>query len=217
MKTRAILFSAPMVKALLEGCKTQTRRVVNARYLPIVEECLRVNGKWVFDTLDYELTTPYGRPGDLLWVRETFVQGYEYGDDDMPIYDGDERRVKTWYRATTPDLRWNHDYEKDHDSPPWKPSIHMPRVASRLTLEITGVRVERLQDICAADAAAEGVFTPEIGYANLGERAPIIQYGRLWEEINGAGAWDKNPFVWVIEFKVHRKNVDAFLLERQAA
>lgn len=206
MNARPILFSAPMVRALLEGRKTQTRRAMKPQ--PVLSAA---GTTWLWKDCVFTKTQPYcgvgasfartpitscpyGQRGDLLWVRESYGR----------LNDGAILYPATYDMAQRPHLKW-------------KPSIHMPRALSRLTLEITGVRVERLQDISASDASAEGIFTPEIGYANLGERAPIIQYGRLWEEINGAGAWDKNPFVWVLEFKVHLKNIDQLLTERLAA
>lgn len=268
MKARPILFSAPMVCALLDGRKTQTRRVVNARYLPIVEECLAVNGKWVFTTMEYDLTTPYGKPGGLLWVREGF--GYlgntvSCGSDDAVItwlYLADgytaHRKIKHSLMESIiprqPDLpdpktHWN-EYDaalkKWWQSQKSKPSIHMPRVASRLTLEITGVRVERLKDISKADAIAEGCFFTDYGRKCFHQNKPPCDigdcsapesthpqregwmwdkttsheqclnsarnaYGNLWNSINGAESWDANPWVWVIEFKVHHQNVDDFI------
>lgn len=175
MKEKPILFSGEMVKAILEGRKTQTRRIIKPRYLPVVEECLRVNGKWVFDTFDYDLGAISGRPGDRLWVKETFLNNAL--DGYPPIY---------FYRAD--------GNEKPADRH-WKPSIFMPRKASRITLEITGVRVERLKDMKAGDAEAEGCDSSTDCRDNLAD------FKALWESINGEGSWDANPWVWVIEFK----------------
>lgn len=225
MKARPILFSAPMVRALLDGMKTQTRRTVKpqpnnnpAKHHPITPYNTP-NGEWNWvlaatghGTGD-PFPCPYGKPGDLLWVRETFVQGHEYDDHDMPIYDGEEMRITTWYRASNPDLRWDHYYEKDHDLPPWKPSIHMPRRASRITLEISGVRVERLQDISDADAIEEGVDRTNTSIAGYAKE----RYRRLWESINGEGSWELNPWVWVLDFTVHKTNIDTLVNERNAA
>ena len=161
MADRPILFSAPMVRALLAGTKTQTRRVCKLDVRsgmpePELASLLRC--------------CPYGVPGDRLWVRETWAPltvGYAYRADPV----------------------WN--------APPadrWHPSIHMPRAASRITLEVTGVRVERLQDISEADVIAEGC--PRQMLYGTG------WYRDLWLKINGTGSWGANPWVWVIEFRL---------------
>lgn len=181
IKERPILFSGPMVRALLDGGKTQTRRVVKARpdrnmgsrcVLQPHELAVEINRG------DYQ-NCPYGQPGDLLWVRETFTK----------IIGKSGGWIATEYRASLGDTL---GIKKR-----WTPAIHMPRAASRITLEITGVRVERLQDISDDDAMAEGVDrtnTSIPGYAK--ER-----YRRLWESINGPGSWAANPWMWVIEFR----------------
>jgi hypothetical protein len=180
MKERPILFSGPMVQAILDGQKTQTRRVVNEKWLPIIEECLRVNGKWAWSTIDHDLTTPYGQVGDRLWVRETFSE----------LHEG------VAYRATAPNACLKNTK--------WKPSIFMPRWASRITLEITDVRVERLKDITEDGAVSEGVkYYIASGAKQAPEMSMVAQFSELWNSINekrGYG-WDTNPFVWVIEFK----------------
>ena len=177
MKERPMLFSAPMVRALLAGMKTQTRRAFktknggvwpNANDLPGIRQILR--------------SCPYGQPGDRLWVRETFAR-----------IDGQTRPwIETDYKAT-----YTHG-DRLGDTlgikKRWTPSIHMPRHASRITLEVTGVRVERLQDISEADAIAEGVYTDPACPA-------YDAYAQLWDEINGLGSWEANPWVWVVEFK----------------
>lgn len=168
MKERPILFSAPMVRAILDGRKTQTRRVVklrNGQYMPPSEKA-DING-W----RQMLRNCPYGQPGDRLWVRETHF-------DAKRLNEG-----RILYRADGDVSRFG-----------WTPSIHMPRSASRITLEVTGVRVERLQDISEADAVAEGVVWEQ------GQTA-INVFETLWESINGAGSWDANPWVWVVEFK----------------
>lgn len=186
MKARPILMSASMVRALLEGRKTQARRIVK----PVPSHPMHV--------------CPYGKPGDLLWVRESICRAKEYGGIG---YCADT----TWY----PNYAW-----------PWKKdvvsSIHMPRWLSRLTLEITEVRVERLQDISVEDAEAEGVEELK-SYILVGNSIfpPVTicwktGYKRLWESINGAGSWDANPWVWALTFKVHQQNVDDFLKARAA-
>ncbi len=161
-RTRPILFSAPMVRAILAGSKTQTRRPVKG-----------TAAEWLYEqTFDPEFVAaeenhlcPYGQPGDQLWVRETWM------------LDGSTREYV--YRA---------DPAAERLLVHWRPSIHMPRAASRLMLVVTGVRIERLHAISEADASAEGVDSRE-------------SYRTLWDEINGAGAWDANPWVWVVEFK----------------
>ena len=172
--------SMPMAIALREGNKTQTRRLIKPRK----GEELDPKGIYTYHPGDHELARcPYGKPGDLLWVKET------YGID----LDGG-----VFYRAG--------DIESDGDDldNPWKPSIFMPRRLSCITLEITDVRVQRLQDISFYDCQAEGI---DIG--PLLPEAGIRAYGELWESIHGAGAWDENPWVYALKFKVHRKNVDA--------
>jgi hypothetical protein len=197
MRERPILFSAPMVRALLTGTKTQTRRVVKVH---IVASMDPPRGKadveaWypfveLGDGSFVSVTTlcPYGQPGDRLWVRETFSRHVDesgFGSD------------KTIYRA-----------DGERDGMLWTPSIHMPRWASRITLEVTGVRVERLQDISEADAVAEGIVMEPEGYWGIEgadedhlRSTPEIAYRNLWESINGPGSWDANPWVWVVEFK----------------
>ena len=192
MKERPILFSAPMVRAILAGTKTQTRRVVKPQpgCDPRDDEHIDMG------------RCPYGQPGTTLWVRET------WSPDE---YEGQ----RTFYRA-----------DDEHFLPAggWKPSIHMPRFASRITLEITGLRVERLQDISPSDAIAEGLKglskdggqitkygipdsdglpgTDDAGWPWHAWRiSPVDSYRRLWSQINGPRSWDANPFVWVVEFK----------------
>lgn len=199
MKERPILFSGEMVRAILDGTKTQTRRVVK---MPAAVQFEPEQGDTPADLNDLQemawfddheagpgfyawlseypeegsmpVRCPYGEPGERLWVRETFA----------PAWCGD------WVYAA--------DYSKERLAEKdargfWKPSIHMPRQASRLTLEVTAVRVERLQDISEADARAEGCPAQAPGL-------PRHWYAQLWDRINGAGAWDANPWVWVVEF-----------------
>lgn len=181
---RPILMSAPMVRAILAGTKTQTRRVVKATR-GLIDGCQDASTvhAWV-------PRCPYGEPGDRLWVREAFMhEPADYcweASVSIPC-----RPATTVYRA---------DYPESMPGEGWKPSIHMPYALSRITLEITGVRVERLQDISEADALAEGCI------GKLAEDAPALddaraEYRELWERINGPGSWDANPWVWVVEFK----------------
>ena len=200
MAERPILFSAPMVRAILAGTKTQTRRVVKLKPWHQIEE--RDDGSpwpWMHDNdrdADHWLPCPYGQPGDRLWVRETWCGPFKWGKNDG----------KFAYRAD-PESLWPENIRTPYLSL-WKPSIHMPRWASRITLEVTGVRVERLQDISEADAQAEGarecdpVSGREVLLAGPSQRGSfVLHYRDIWEQINGPGSWDANPWVWVVEFK----------------
>ena len=205
MKTRPILFNPPMVRALLDGSKTQTRRPFSARMLSLMEAAglagvvshFTTQATLASNDLSYvrDFCT-YGKPGDLLWVREAFS-----GPHCMEASKG---------RAALPPRKWPHDSalwywadgnpsEGDWTRP--RPSIHMPRWASRITLEIVSVRVERLQDISEADAEAEGIdflrHTPDVDETLTAKQL----YDALWESINGAGSWAENPWVWCVEFK----------------
>lgn len=187
VRERQILFSGPMVRAILDGAKTQTRRIAKIEYrprspwpfvvrtgptssmhFPTIDEFNRAAPAWC----------PYGEPGDRLWVRET------------------------WKRATIGGaFLYRADYPGAEGSLPWRPSIFMPREACRLVLEVTGVRVERIQDISHADAIAEGV----VHAMGLGPASaiPAADFKKRWNELNakrGFG-WDANPWVWVIEFR----------------
>ena len=200
MKERPILFSGPMVRALLAGTKTQTRRVVKLD----VAGRVRHGGKsWHIDDPDTVLGCPYGQPGDRLWVRETFI-----GDEFMGCrYRADGKQFVTVNGMKT-------DYEFVVKK--WKAAIHMFRWASRITLEVAAVRVERLQDISEVDAMAEGVEhnpidpSPQFGQTWRDYLDTHNAYGcghakgsyfSLWESINGPGSWDANPWVWVVEFR----------------
>lgn len=185
MKERPILFSAPMVRALLNGSKTQTRRAAKGAALQwLVRD--KFSPAFVADPSNG--LCPYGQPGDRLWVREAWA-----------IDDEDGQRC---YRADLGLGGDADDWERNRlEGAPkyrWKPSIHMHRATSRITLEITGVRVERLQDISEADAIAEGVIGKQTADAHYTAREA---YCVLWEQINGGGAWYNNPWVWVVEFK----------------
>ena len=187
MKERPMLFSAPMVRAILDGRKTVTRRIVKARDLEWmdVHQGLREP--------DNAERCPYGQPGgDRLYVRETWAAPHAY--DHLPP------------RLIPQDARIHYAATEDRGGLLWRPSIHMPRWASRILLEVTGVRVERLNDISKADAIAEGAppshpsidrVSAEYGHADFSRS----WYAQLWDQINGAGSWDANPWVWVIEFK----------------
>lgn len=197
MRERPILFSSPMVRALLAGAKTQTRRIVKPRLdrdlgceLAPCEIAGEVNGG------DY--SNAYCAPGDLLWVKEQTIK-VEDGGWIGPVYtESDVGRQA---------LEWGYGEPDDPDHiPPHaikrRPSLFMTRAMSRITLKVTGVRVERLQGISIADAMAEGVVETN---ANLRGLEPCMEwryaYEDLWRQINGPDSWDANPFVWVVEFR----------------
>ena len=189
-KERPILFSAPMVRAILDGRKTQTRRIAKVTDKDCKPGMITPLAGFVPRTIANHISyCPYGKTGDRLWVRETFKQ-----------YNG-----IISYKA---DGNWISDFNdidnfNPHENIKWKPSIHMPRSASRILLEITGVRVERLKDISEEDAMAEGV-DGENEAAKIGAEwyeKPKRAYRRLWEQIDGPGSWDLNPLVRVVEFR----------------
>ena len=192
MKERPILFSGPMVRVILDGCKTMTRRVVKLRAGEIAHEGgdgslhAVANTTWG-DCIERVIQCPYGVPGDLLWVRETWAS------------DVDGCPAGLSYRADHLDPRG------DGPANPmrWRPSIFMPRWASRLTLRIMSVSVERLQEITEEDAMREGVKAEFVSTHPriYSYRAPFAE---LWDSINaerGFG-WDTNPWVWVIGFEL---------------
>lgn len=203
MKERPILFSAPMVRAILDGRKTQTRRVVKgcqfiektvpgvAPYWRLLDHPKQPNGGGTPMGSHVASLCPYGQPGDQLWVRETW-QGplidEELEEEFHQSPDYFKKPEFCAYRATdTLDA-----INADGEALGWRPSIHMPRWASRILLEVTSVRVERLQDISEADAEAEG---PPKHFNSWRDN-----FCALWQKINGDGSWDANPWVWAIEF-----------------
>ena len=227
---KPIIFNGEMVRAILDGRKTQTRRVIKPQ--PTEQR----DGVWyagddsgkaefcfwhdlIEEKPDEQIFCPCGKIGDLLWVRETFVieHNYNLGDYDPPFQDGrpvkyHDAEIDTdpyWeqphYRATdpTPEFYIVDDYDPGCS---WKPSIHMPRWASRIALEITDVRVERVQDITDEDIMAEG-----FGYNQLRDDGrmkngfPIIDgFADLWDSINAKRGypWGSNCWTWAISFKV---------------
>jgi hypothetical protein len=198
MKERPILMSAPMVRALLAGTKTQRRRVVKAQPADgMTSEFVGADGTWRFSRptvraplsdSDDDRLCRYGVPGVRLWVRETFKPHSLY-NDFAPA---------NWPRNST--IFYAADEKYSPSNTRWRPAIHMPRWASRITLDVTEVRVERLQDISPEDCLAEGIVGA--GVLDGGGRCELTgKYGALWEAINGAGSWDANPWVWCVEFK----------------
>lgn len=164
-----------MVRALLAGTKTQTRRVLK-------QVQIRSAGMPEPEWRSVHALCPYGQPGDRLWVREAFSGSIAYERHGYPLK---EWGNKVWYWADgNPDIG---DWTRQ------RPSIHMPRHLSRVLLEVTGVRVERLQDISEADAMAEGTTRHPDGRWHA--------YRSLWTHINGSSSWDSNPWVWVVDFR----------------
>lgn len=224
---RGMIFNGEMVRAILDGRKTQTRRIMK----PQPEPCPRGGHWWpsnVFKTMlhvEEEMQNgkggwgglvgdacPFGDVGDRIWVRETWATlGNEDGccvDWEGNLCKGDERSVARIYRASCeqrpgdyglwsiPDDAYWKPHTKEHKfEGAWRPSIHMPRWASRILLEITGVRVERLRSMSQDDARAEGVI------AASGPMEAGLAFRELWDSIYGEESWKANPWVWVIEFK----------------
>lgn len=207
MKERGILFNAPMVRATREGRKTQTRLVVKLPHEnslgcwepttiggPDGGRCrngdtIPLQGAiWHTRTGDM-LACQYGQPGDRLWGRES---GWERPERTLKMMRDGADMWEPYYFDADGYTDLEHDQFKE-----WgfkrRPSIHMPRWASRILLEIVSVRVERLNDISEADARAEGVPAHDTARA---------AYANLWNDINGAGSWDANPWVWVIDFEL---------------
>lgn len=211
MAEKPILFSGEMVRALLEGRKTQTRRVMNpqpsSEFSPIAVEWYEpvvvdrngeeIPGSAIYGVYDVEegYRCPYGAPGDRLWVRETWraeeledgTDGIRYAADNafLPI-ENNQQAANRWV-----------DVYNQNKPMAWKPSIFLPRWASRINLEIMNVRVERIKQITDADAGAEGCN----GYSDA---EVYVKFQDLWDKINGPRGfgWDVNPWVWVVEFKV---------------
>lgn len=230
MKERPILFSAPMVRAILAGNKTQTRRIAKN----VVDVHARTGEPLAgLDSAGPRVPCPYGQVGDRLWVRESFWIEHDSdshegsgafdcgidlktGDWASVCYCADQDAAGTWigpdqYYSERTFVSWGEGglvpkfFSK-------RPNIHMPRWACRILLEVTGVRVERLQDISEADCWAEGIeevdgSLDDLKIIELAKRmgrcvddaAPT--FAALWESISGHGSWDANPWVWVIEFR----------------
>jgi hypothetical protein len=221
MIEKPMLFSSPMVKAILAGTKTQTRRVINDAN----SKCTAKISELDFNTfIEDSLFEPYylkiartsdetthrlfprKQIGDLVWVRETVSYFRQAG--------GSLQREKTKYKA---DEKWD-----GNELIKWTPSIHMPKDAARIWLQITDLRVERLRHITEKDSIKEGVSrypkSPIYGYKNYLDNDGFcltakVSFQTLWEKINGKESWDENPWVWKIEFKVvsttGRENVKA--------
>lgn len=215
MSAKPILFSGPMVRALLDGRKTMTRRVLNPQPESLVDRdggalqvgLLHVEGEPLPRITQGRCITRQQvrfAPGDLLWVRETWrcngwasdlatiMYGASKGDGYTAMTEQYPVEGKTPVRVTGK----------------WRPSIHMPRWASRITLAVTAVKVERLQDISEADAEAEGA-APVLVPPDGGSAPHVEGFRALWNSINGPAAWDANPWVAAVSFDGHHVNVDA--------
>lgn len=206
MKERPILFSAPMVRAILDGRKTQTRRIVKN---PEWTGCLTgdcPHERQAECDVALVALSPYGAPGDRLWVRETCIgEELEDGTDGVRyLADGHFQPIDNTPRASIDWLKL-HTYRghKGGRLGSKVVAIHMPRWASRITLEITAVRLERLNDCSEADAEAEGVQACARRVVGLpgGCDSFLCGYRQLWSEINGKGSWEANPWVWVVAFR----------------
>ena len=206
MKERPILFTGDMVRAILEGRKTQTRRVVKLDDGHSIFPTVGGGGWWTvrtqavshFPVTPRDIKCPYGVPGDTLWVKETWRPAWHEELYCSIQYAADSSYRKPEIADEDRGHRFADMCERSGDhAEPWHPSIHMWREFSRLTLLVKSVRVERLQEISEADAEAEGC-EPALPVA---DRRWVCGYRRLWESINGAGSWANNPWVWVIGFK----------------
>ena len=229
MTARPIIFSAPMIRALLDGQKTQTRRIAKLNHAGRVAFGGR---NWHCDDPKAVMACPYGQPGDFLWVRESWSTARLYPVNATLFYraDGDCEGKQASLSFIERERKW-------------RPSIHMPRWASRLTLRITDVRVQRLQEISEADARAEGCSARPFpgpwwqGYRELngalvheqaiGDQPPdwmiepkrmadtphldltaVDDFRSVWHSIHGPDSWSANPWVWALTFDVIHKNID---------
>lgn len=198
MTERGMIFNAEMVRALLDGMKTQTRRIVKGTD-GAVKFCKEwdINGEEIFVVLGEKdrtgmnpvlgaISCPFGAVGDRIWVRETWAEAGASAPD-LKLYRANyPEHVPSIYENVPPaeEIRWT-------------PSIHMPRTASRILLEITDVRVERLKNISDRDALCEGCSTADM---KSGDCVADV-FARLWASIYGTESWNANPWVWVIEFQ----------------
>ncbi|MDB4726337.1 hypothetical protein OAF54_02780 [bacterium] len=206
-KERSILFSGEMVRAVLDGRKTQARRVIK----PHPKRGIGKSGdEWV-DMWDNRIKCPYGKPGDMLWCRETWATSLSL-DDLSPSgisapayyagYGGDNPLADLWYMADIHYRQWGSEITSLGKT---RPSVHMPRWASRIQLEITDVRVERVQDISREDVETEGISIIDRVTGIFCEGyTPQDPFKNLWNSIykKKEFRWDVNPWVWVVEFKV---------------
>ncbi|EPK0768465.1 hypothetical protein E6C29_26755 [Klebsiella pneumoniae] len=233
MSERGMIFNAEMVRALLDGRKTQTRRPIKWKQTRFTEIGEREDGsKWPWSedaehACDFWHPCPFGAVGDRIWVRETWgVVSHAFSDDGLMIDWVPDRPATAIHEmpfgngyysgyaiyAADGDFTWGDDDGYEDGRSCWKPSIHMPKAASRILLEITDVRVERLNAISQEDAEAEGIDMEAlydsqdcydcIADHNMTGRPTVTgAFKYLWESIYGEEGWKSNPWVWVIEFK----------------
>lgn len=202
MAEKPILFNGQMVRAILEGRKTQTRRMMKPQ--PELrmggfwhwKDCQWADGGLGFPKSGIEDHAPY-QPGDRLWVKETW--NHANRGTDGPYTEG----TPVFYREDYRDDPHGYDGEKSPEGKyrNWLPSIHMPRAASRITLEVTDVRAERLEELTPEDCIAEGILKKESNSEDWRQRA-VWEFRELWKNLYGMGAWESNPWVWVICFRV---------------
>ncbi len=211
-----MIFNAEMVRALLDGRKTQTRRPIKWKQTRFTEIGEREDGsKWPWSedaehACDFWHPCPFGAVGDRIWVRETWgVVSHAFSDDGLMIDWVPDRPATAIHEmpfgngyysgyaiyAADGDFTWGDDDGYEDGRSCWKPYIHMPRAASRILLEITNVRVERLRSMSQDDARAEGVI------AASGPMEAGLAFRELWDSIYGEESWKANPWVWVIKFK----------------
>ncbi|OSN39512.1 hypothetical protein [Pseudomonas syringae] len=216
IKERPILFNAPMVRAILSGQKTVTRRAIKFPFTDKGFGCELAGNEIGPD--EVRNNCPYGVPGQRLWVRETWgVISHDFDEHgnmvdwkpDRPAFPIREMRFGKGYYSghviyrADGEAAWAGDDDGGGDDrSAWKPSIHMPRIASRLLLEVTDVRLERLQDLSEDQALVEGVMSCKQDIDPDGnDYSPQELFAVLWTMINGDGSWQSNPWVWVVEFK----------------
>lgn len=232
MKERGMIFNGEMVRAILDGRKTQTRRIMAPQPADDIERGIFPNPEvigWKSSRRHKHGSTTahfchYGKPGDRIWVRETWgVVSHAFSDDGLMIDWVPDRPATAIHEmpfgngyysgyaiyAADGDFTWGDDDGYEDGRSCWKPSIHMPRAASRILLEITDVRAERLNTISEEDARAEGII--DGGCLNCGEPEPCgcanpepdatDAFAYLWQSIYGQESWNANPWVWVISFK----------------
>lgn len=208
MKERGMIFNAEMVNAILSGRKTQTRRPIKWKQTRFTEIAERDDGSlwpWAEDCErggDIWFACPFGEVGDRIWVRETWQVIHDHIDESSHVeyrtYSPSIPKEKDRYWHTVYAEHFGDESREDRGFP-WRPAIHMPRWASRITLEITDVRVERLRDLSEEDAKSEGII-PSAGGVLPGWEYRI-NFRDLWMDIYGTDNWEANPWVWVIEFK----------------
>ncbi|EMQ2529381.1 morphogenetic protein [Salmonella enterica] len=197
MKERGMIFNGEMVRAILDGRKTQTRRIMKVQ--PDEDGLAKVIDGPFVDTSGRIYRCPFGVPGDRIWVRETF-QGPLFDYEQMEAYLEDSSKFeKPEFCQYAADGKPAPEYYDADDNlrHGWRPSIHMPRWASRILLEITDVRVDRLNNISECDAKSEGGPTE---CTLIGDKY-FPGFRSLWKSIYGEESWAANPWVWVIEFK----------------